>query len=89
MLARLQPSERIAHLLLRLTARCAQPYASSDTVALPMSRSDIADHLWPTMKTVSRTFTKLTQQQLIALPQLHLVQLLDYAALRSLAGDTV
>ncbi|MCE4304413.1 Crp/Fnr family transcriptional regulator, partial [Xanthomonas hortorum pv. vitians] len=26
---------------------------------------------------------------LIALPQLHLVQILDYAALRSLAGETV
>ncbi|RBE91291.1 Crp/Fnr family transcriptional regulator, partial [Xanthomonas oryzae pv. oryzae] len=27
--------------------------------------------------------------QLIALPQRHLVQILDYAALRLLAGDTV
>lgn len=89
LLARLQPSERLAHFLLRLAARSSQPGASGDTVALPMSRGDIADHLGLTMETVSRTFTKLRQQQLIALPQLHLVQILDYAALRSLAGDTV
>ncbi|WP_372372411.1 helix-turn-helix domain-containing protein [Xanthomonas sp. NCPPB 1638] len=88
LLARLQPSERLAHFLLRLAARSTQPGNSGDTVALPMSRGDIADHLGLTMETVSRTFTKLRQQQLIALPQLHLVQLLDYAALRSLAGET-
>ncbi|PPU70693.1 Crp/Fnr family transcriptional regulator [Xanthomonas melonis] len=88
-LARLQPGERLAHFLLRLAARSTQPGATGDTVALPMSRSDIADHLGLTMETVSRTFTKLRQQQLIALPQLHLVQILDYAALRSLAGETV
>ncbi|PKV11863.1 Crp/Fnr family transcriptional regulator [Xanthomonas prunicola] len=89
LLARLQPSERLAHFLLRLAARSTQPGAGGDTVALPMSRSDIADHLGLTVETVSRTFTKLRQQQLIALPQLHLVQILDDAALRSLAGDTV
>ncbi len=54
-----------------------------------MSRSDIADHLGLTVETVSRTFTKLRQQQLIALPQLQVVQIVDYAALRRLAGDTV
>ena len=89
LLARLQPNERLAHFLLRLAARSTQPGASGDTVALPMSRGDIADHLGLTVETVSRTFTKLKQQQLIALPQLHLVQILDYAALRRLAGDTV
>jgi CRP/FNR family transcriptional regulator len=89
LLARLQPSERLAHFLLRLAARSTRPGASGDTVALPMSRSDIADHLGLTMETVSRTFTKLKQQHLIALPQLHLVQILDYPALRKLAGDEV
>ncbi|MBB4132588.1 CRP/FNR family transcriptional regulator [Xanthomonas campestris] len=89
LLARLQPSERLAHFLLRLAARSTQPGATGDTVALPMSRSDIADHLGLTVETVSRTFTKLKQQRLIALPQLHLVQVLDYAAVRRLAGDTV
>jgi len=87
LLARLQPSERLAHFLLRLGARGAQAGAPADVVALPMSRSDIADHLGLTMETVSRTFTKLRQQQLIALPQLHRVQVLDMDGLRRLAGD--
>lgn len=86
-LARLQPSERLAYFLLRLAARSTRPGMPGDTVALPMGRGDIADHLGLTMETVSRTFTKLKQQQLIALPQLHLVQILDYAGLRRLAGD--
>jgi len=87
LLARLQPSERLAHFLLRLGARGAVAGAPADIVALPMSRSDIADHLGLTMETVSRTFTKLRQQQLIALPQLHRVQILDMDGLRRLAGD--
>ncbi|MEE7548483.1 helix-turn-helix domain-containing protein [Xanthomonas sp. Kuri4-1] len=86
-LARLQPSERLANFLLRLAARSTQPGMPGDTVPLPMGRGDIADHLGLTMETVSRTFTKLKQQQLIALPQLHVVQILDYAGLRELAGD--
>ena len=85
LLARLQPSERLAQFLLRLAARADTP---GDTVALPMGRGDIADHLGLTMETISRTFTKLRQQQLIALPQLHRVQILDLAGLRRLAGDT-
>ncbi|HBK44861.1 MAG TPA: Crp/Fnr family transcriptional regulator [Xanthomonadaceae bacterium] len=84
-LARLQPSERLANFLLRLAARA--PHPENDVVALPMGRGDIADHLGLTMETVSRTFTKLKQQQLIALPQLHMVQILDHAGLRRLAGD--
>lgn len=87
LLARLQPSERLAHFLLRLGARGTAAGAPADVVALPMSRSDIADHLGLTMETVSRTFTKLRQQQLIALPQLHRVQILDMDGLRRLAGD--
>jgi len=84
LLARLQPAERLAHFLLRLAARAD---TASDMVALPMGRGDIADHLGLTMETISRNFTKLRQQQLIALPQLHRVQILDMAGLRRLAGD--
>ena len=87
LLARLQPSERLAHFLLRLGARGALSGKAADLVQLPMSRGDIADHLGLTMETVSRTFTKLRQQQLIALPQLHKVQILDLAGLQRLAGD--
>jgi len=87
LLARLQPSERLAHFLLRLGARAALSGHPTDVVLLPMGRGDIADHLGLTMETVSRTFTKLRQQQLIALPQLHKVQILDLPGLQRLAGD--
>jgi CRP/FNR family transcriptional regulator, anaerobic regulatory protein len=87
LLARLQPSERLAHFLLRLGARGALSGQPNDVVNLPMGRGDIADHLGLTMETVSRTFTKLRQQALIALPQLHRVQILDLPGLQRLAGD--
>lgn len=88
-LARLQPMEKLANFLLKLAARTAGRGDPGNTVTLMMGRGDIADHLGLTMETVSRTFTKLKQQHLIALPQLHLVQILDYPALRKLAGDEV
>ncbi|WP_269791617.1 helix-turn-helix domain-containing protein [Stenotrophomonas sp. Iso1] len=87
-LARLQPPERLADFLLRLAAReTALLGRSSNRVSLPMGRGDIADHLGLTMETVSRTFTKLRQQGLIALPHLNVVEILDSAALQKLAND--
>ncbi|MEG1679653.1 MAG: helix-turn-helix domain-containing protein [Stenotrophomonas sp.] len=87
-LARLQPPERLADFLLRLAAREATLNGrSSNRVSLPMGRGDIADHLGLTMETVSRTFTKLRQQGLIALPHLNVVEILDFAELQHLAND--
>lgn len=86
-LARLQPPERLADFLLRLAAREAQLGQVGNRVSLPMGRSDIADHLGLTMETVSRTFTKLRQQGLIALPHLNVVEILDFAGLQKLASD--
>lgn len=87
-LARLQPPERLADFLLRLAAREATLLGrSSNRVSLPMGRGDIADHLGLTMETVSRTFTKLRQQGLIALPHLNVVEILDATALQKLAND--
>lgn len=86
-LARLQPTEKLADFLVRLAAREAALGQAVNQVSLPMGRSDIADHLGLTMETVSRTFTKLRQQGLIALPQLNLVEILDFPALQKLASD--
>ena len=86
-LARLQPPERLADFLLRLAAREAMFGQSGNRVALPMGRGDIADHLGLTMETVSRTFTKLRQQGLIALPHLNVVEILDFAGLQELANS--
>ena len=86
-LARLQPAEKLADFLLRLAAREARLGGNGLRVTLPMGRGDIADHLGLTMETVSRTFTKLRQQGLIALPHLNTVEILDEAALHTLSGE--
>ncbi|MET0131788.1 MAG: helix-turn-helix domain-containing protein [Stenotrophomonas chelatiphaga] len=86
-LGRLQPAEKLADFLLRLAAREALLGQSPLRVTLPMGRGDIADHLGLTMETVSRTFTKLRQQGLIALPHLNTVEILDEAGLQTLSAD--
>lgn len=86
-LARMQPPEKVADFLLRLAAREVRLGGDALRVTLPMGRGDIADHLGLTMETVSRTFTRLRQQGLIALPHLNVVEILDEPALRLLAGD--
>jgi len=85
-LARLQPPEKVADFLLRLAEREARLGGDALRVTLPMGRGDIADHLGLTMETVSRTFTRLRQQDLIALPHLNVVEILDEPALRRLAN---
>jgi DNA-binding transcriptional regulator LsrR (DeoR family) len=50
-----------------------------------MTRADIGDFLGLTIETVSRTFTKLKQLDLIELPCSNQVRLLDIAALKGLA----
>lgn len=85
MLARLAPLERLASFLLRLRARYRDNGIADPWIALPMGRSDIADHLGLTIETVSRSFTRLKAQQVIALPDPQHVQILDDAALAQLA----
>lgn len=86
-LARMQPPEKLADFILRLAERQARHHDGGSRVALPMGRGDIADHLGLTMETVSRTFTKLRQSGLIALPHLNVVEILDRAGLEALASD--
>jgi CRP/FNR family transcriptional regulator len=86
-LGRMQPPEKLADFILRLADRQARHQHNGNRVALPMGRGDIADHLGLTMETVSRTFTKLRQSGLIALPHLSVVEILDRDGLESLASD--
>ena len=87
-LARLQPPERLAAFLLHLAEREARlDIRIGKRIMLPMGRGDIADHLGLTMETVSRTFTKLRQQGLIALPHLNVVEVLDCEGLQKLANS--
>lgn len=57
----------------------------ADHVDLPMPRGDIVDYLGLTTETVSRTFTKLKNDGLLALPCAASVEILDHDRLEELA----
>ncbi|MFV0277664.1 MAG: fumarate/nitrate reduction transcriptional regulator Fnr [Parahaliea sp.] len=73
-------TERIVALLLSLSSRNARRQLSATRFRLPMSRSDIGNHLGLTVETVSRTFTRLQRDQLILVDNRE-VELLDPGAL--------
>lgn len=80
LLGRKSAIEKIATFLLDLSERLGD-----DQVDLPMSRTDIADHLGLTIETVSRTLTQLERQHVIELPaHRRSIQLTNKAALRRL-----
>lgn len=57
-------TERVAAFLADMAAHADEP----GTITLPMSRVDIADYLGLTFETVSRSFTQLERDGVIALP---------------------
>lgn len=68
----------------RLTAflaDMAERQGRTDHVCLPMSRLDIADYLGLTIETVSRTFTRLKEQQIIRLVDSRNIEILKWSAL--------
>lgn len=84
-LARLNPLERLAAFLGEFADKRARWSRAGGTLVLPMGRADIADHLGMTVETVSRSFTRLRQQELIALHDANGVEILDRPALDALA----
>jgi CRP/FNR family nitrogen fixation transcriptional regulator len=81
LLGRKSAAEKIATFLLDMDRRLSD----GDHVDLPMSRTDIADHLGLTIETVSRSLTQMERQGLIELPShRRTIVLSNRAALRSL-----
>ncbi|MEE1613296.1 helix-turn-helix domain-containing protein [Microvirga sp. CF3016] len=80
LLGRKSALEKIATFLLDMAERTAEDGA----LDLPMSRTDIADHLGLTIETVSRSFTQLERQGIIELPSARHVVLSNRVALESL-----
>jgi CRP/FNR family nitrogen fixation transcriptional regulator len=78
LLGRKHAQERTATFLLDMAERLSEDFE------LPMSRRDIADYLGLTVETVSRTFTQLEQDRLIAMPTSRHIVILNPAALRDL-----
>jgi CRP-like cAMP-binding protein len=75
-------NEKLAYFLIDMADRIA----NNTHLDLPMSRSDIGDYLGLSSETVSRTFTALRRQRLIAIEGRSII-LQDVEALRALAGD--
>jgi len=73
LLGRQTALERVANFLLQMAHR----QANSLTIALPMSRTDIADYLGLTIETVSRTLSQLERDGAIALANCKNVKILD------------
>jgi CRP/FNR family transcriptional regulator len=86
LLGRKTSIERLASFLVRLAGRAVAHAQSGDSVSLPMTRGDIADHLGLTVETVSRSFTMLRKSGVIELADTNRVRILSAARLRALAG---
>jgi CRP/FNR family transcriptional regulator len=67
LLGRRAAEEKVAAFLVGWRDRLLRLNGPSRTVALPMSRQDIADFLGLTIETVSRTFTKLERDRVIGI----------------------
>lgn len=85
LLGRKSADEKLASFLLEMSERATQRGLPPSPVSLPMSRTDIADYLGLTIETVSRTLTRLRQNDLIQLPLSGQVVLVDMVKLRELA----
>jgi CRP/FNR family nitrogen fixation transcriptional regulator len=83
LLGRKTAEEKLATFLLEMLERSPGP----DVIDLSMSRTDIADYLGLTIETVSRTFSTLKQEGVIALPSAQHVVILDRDALEEMSGD--
>ena len=84
MVGRSSAEERLAWFLWMLSSRSRGRRAPS--VELAMQRQDIADYLGLTIETVSRTFTHLKAQGLVALPTTRRVDILRPDLLERLAS---
>lgn len=85
LLGRKTAIERVASFLVSLSDRGVARGLPASPLPLPMTRGEIADYLGLTIETVSRAFTKLRKQNLIALEAIDRVKIPDLENLRDLA----
>ncbi len=87
LLGRKTARERVASFLDMLRRAGAGPCGrTGPTLALPMSRSDVADYLGLTIETVSRTLSRLRSEGLIEIPSATEIVIRDPARLAALAS---
>ena len=76
-LGRKNAAERLAFFLLQTSGRQTRSGLSKTELSLPMTRTDIADHLGLTIETVSRAFSRLSKDKIIELVTPSSINLLD------------
>ncbi len=86
LLGRKTARERVASFLMSRADSCAAGLSDANAVALPMTRSEIADYLGLTIETVSRTFSRLKAEKRIAIPSNSEILILDRPGLSSMAA---
>jgi CRP-like cAMP-binding protein len=85
MVGRLETEPRVASFILALALRNAHEDARSITVALPMSRDDIANYLVINCDTLSRTMMKFCDSRLIERESRHAIRIIDLEALKKIS----
>ena len=73
LLGRKTALEKLSSFLLSWARQSAERGGPEDKIDLPMNRTDIADYLGLTTETVSRTFTRMVKDGILALPSTHRV----------------
>lgn len=84
LLSKNSADERVAALLLSISARNARRKLSATAFRLTMSRVDIGNYLGLTVETVSRVFSRMQKLQLLLVDNKE-IEILDLDGLRSLA----
>ena len=85
LLSKNSAEERVAALLISISARNARRKLSKTSFRLPMSRTDIGNFLGLTVETVSRVISRFNKQGLIAVESKE-VTLLDLEGLKDIAN---
>lgn len=85
LLSQMTADERLAVFLLNLSQRFAAHGSSPSKFNLRMTREEIGSYLGLSLETVSRTLSKLREEELIGVQQKY-IRILDHAGLRRLIG---
>jgi CRP/FNR family transcriptional regulator, anaerobic regulatory protein len=85
LLSKNSADERIAALLLSISARNARRKLSATHFRLPMSRVDIGNYLGLTVETVSRVFTRMQKLEILRVDNKE-IELLDMSGVRTMAN---
>ncbi len=84
-IGQLKSTERVAHFLVEIHELYMSRHVCTQPLALHLTRQEIADYLGLTLETVSRSFSKLRDLQLIALVGGDSIAILDEAKLAAMA----